>query len=205
MGGTIVNRGPGAGSHAGPRRPTGPRLVLPGTQFGLRGPAGRPSTSTAVLANSARGRPATPTTSDFAARLLSGSNWSKHLGPVRFHDAHTVPADDGRSWRGDRSILAVGGRAVPIPVPGGQLALGYNDLRSRKALPERGYGDRRRRRLPGRLHPRRLRSHGLAARVRPDLFLPRIPSISAALRAAFEARGMRISTGTRATALGANK
>src|SRR5207245_2442567 len=45
-------------------------------------------------------------------------------------------ADDGRSWRADRIIVAVGGRAAPLPVPGGHLALSYDDLRSMKTLPD---------------------------------------------------------------------
>ena len=45
-------------------------------------------------------------------------------------------AEDGRSWRADRIVIAVGCRAAPLPVPGGELALTYEDIWTLKALPQ---------------------------------------------------------------------
>ena len=47
-----------------------------------------------------------------------------------------MTAGDGRSWRADRIVIAVGCRAAPLPVPGGELALTYQDIWTLKALPQ---------------------------------------------------------------------
>ena len=41
------------------------------------------------------------------------------------------------SWRADRFVIAVGGRASRLPIPGAELALTFEDVRSLTALPER--------------------------------------------------------------------
>ena len=64
-----------------------------------------------------------------------GINLVEHLGPVKFTDPHTLTAGDGRSWRADRIILAVGGHAARLSIPGRELALTYSDIRTLKALP----------------------------------------------------------------------
>ena len=59
----------------------------------------------------------------------------EHLGPVRFGDPHTLIAGDGRSWRAGRIVLAVGGHAGRLAIPGQELALTYSDLRRMHTLP----------------------------------------------------------------------
>ena len=54
-----------------------------------------------------------------------------------FVDAHTVASADGRTWTADRVIIAVGGRAGRLPIPGAELGLTYEDVRNVTALPER--------------------------------------------------------------------
>lgn len=56
-------------------------------------------------------------------------------GPAVFIDSHTVKLPDGREFRGDAIVVAVGGRAGRLPIPGVELALTYEDLRSLTALP----------------------------------------------------------------------
>ncbi len=56
-------------------------------------------------------------------------------GPSRFLDSSTVQVSDGRKFRGDAIVIAVGGRAGRLPIPGVELALTYEDLRSLTALP----------------------------------------------------------------------
>jgi pyruvate/2-oxoglutarate dehydrogenase complex dihydrolipoamide dehydrogenase (E3) component len=56
-------------------------------------------------------------------------------GPAVFADAHTVAIPDGREFRGDAVVVAVGGRAGRLPIPGAELALTYADLRTLTALP----------------------------------------------------------------------
>jgi pyruvate/2-oxoglutarate dehydrogenase complex dihydrolipoamide dehydrogenase (E3) component len=58
-----------------------------------------------------------------------------HAGPAAFTDPHTVALRDGRELRGDAIVVAVGGRAERLPIPGVELALTYEDLRSLDALP----------------------------------------------------------------------
>jgi pyruvate/2-oxoglutarate dehydrogenase complex dihydrolipoamide dehydrogenase (E3) component len=56
-------------------------------------------------------------------------------GPSLFVDSHTVRIPDGREFRGDAVVVAVGGRAGRLPIPGVELALTYEDLRGLTALP----------------------------------------------------------------------
>jgi pyruvate/2-oxoglutarate dehydrogenase complex dihydrolipoamide dehydrogenase (E3) component len=56
-------------------------------------------------------------------------------GPAVFLDSHTVVLTDGREFRGDAVVVAVGGRAGRLPIPGAELALTYADLRSLTTLP----------------------------------------------------------------------
>src|SRR3954467_2517649 len=174
-------------------------------QFGLRGP--RPTLDLdAVLANSSRVAHHAHEKKDVASLLRGlGIDLIEHLGPVRFTDPHTVRADDGRSWRADRIIVAVGGHAAPLPVPGGHLALNYDDLRGLKALPDEvlviGGAD------TGCQIASIFDDFGVAVRLLefgPTLVASADPDVSAALRAAFEVQGMQIFTGTRVTELEAD-
>ena len=161
-------------------------------QFGLRGP--RPTLDLdAVLANSSRVARHAHDKKDVAGLMRGlGIDLIEHLGPVRFTDPHTVRADDGRSWRADRIIVAVGGHAAPLPVPGGHLALSYDDLRSMKALPDEvmvvGGAD------TGCQIASIFDDFGVTVRIvefGPTLLAAADPDVSAALRAAFEARACR--------------
>jgi len=72
---------------------------------------------------------------------------------VRFTGPHSMAADDGRSWSADRVIIAMGGHAGRLPIPGAGHALTYEDIPSLTSMPGRGRGRRRRRhRLPDRVH-----------------------------------------------------
>ncbi len=56
-------------------------------------------------------------------------------GASVFADAHTVRIPDGRTFGGDAIVVAVGGRAGRLPIPGVELALTYQDLRDLRSLP----------------------------------------------------------------------
>jgi pyruvate/2-oxoglutarate dehydrogenase complex dihydrolipoamide dehydrogenase (E3) component len=201
VGGTSLNRGPA------PVRTLAraARLVRDWSswdQFGLRGP--RPTLDLdAVLANSSRVARHAHEKKDVAGLLRGlGIDLIEHLGPVRFTDPHTLRAAAGRSWHGDRIIVAVGGHAAPLPVPGGHLALSYDDLRGLTALPDEvvviGGAD------TGCQIASIFDDFGVRVRILefgPTLVSFADPDVSAALRGAFEAQGMQISTGTRVTGL----
>ena len=204
VGGTMLNRGPA------PVRTLAraARLVRDWSswdQFGLRGP--RPTLDlAAVLAGSDRVARHAHGTKDVAGHLRhQGIELAEHTGPVRFTDPHAVRAEDGRTWCADRIVLAVGGHAASLPVPGGALALSYGDLRGLNALPEDvlvvGGAD------TGCQIASILADFGVAISLlefAPDLLPTADHSVSAALRAAFEARGIRVCTGARVTELAAD-
>ena len=136
VGGTAFNRGPA------PVRTLAraARLVRDWSSwetFGLRGP--RPEVDVAAtLANAQR----------VAAYLYERKRIGDHIrsvgvdlveeaGEARFVDANTVVVADGRSWTGDRIIIAVGGKPGRLPIPGAELGLTYEDLRDLTALPGR--------------------------------------------------------------------
>jgi len=62
---------------------------------------------------------------------------SRRLSPVRFTGPHSMAADDGRSWSADRVIIAVGGHAGRLPIPGAGHALIYEDIPSLTSMPGR--------------------------------------------------------------------
>ena len=62
---------------------------------------------------------------------------SRRLGPARFTGPHSMAADDGRSWSADRVIIAMGGHAGRLPIPGAGHALTYEDIPSLTSLPGR--------------------------------------------------------------------
>jgi pyruvate/2-oxoglutarate dehydrogenase complex dihydrolipoamide dehydrogenase (E3) component len=204
VGGTSLNRGP-APVRTLARAARLARDWSSWDQFGLRGP--RPTLDLdAVLANSSRVAHYAHDKKDIAGLMRGlGIDLIERLGPVRFTDPHTIRADDGRSWRGERIIVAVGGHAAPLPVPGGHLALSYDDLRSIKTLPDEvmvvGGAD------TGCQIASIFDDFGVTVRILefgPTLLSFADPDVSAALRAAFEARRMQISTGTRVTELEAD-
>jgi pyruvate/2-oxoglutarate dehydrogenase complex dihydrolipoamide dehydrogenase (E3) component len=56
-------------------------------------------------------------------------------GRAVFVDAHTVRIPDGREFRADSVVVAVGGHAGRLPILGVELALTYEDLRDLTSLP----------------------------------------------------------------------
>ena len=201
IGGTNLNRGPT------PVRTLAraARLVRDWSsweRFGLEGPRPVPNLD-AVLANSARVARYAHDKKDISGHLRhSGIDLTDHLGPVQFTDPHTVRGGDGRSWHGDRIVIAVGCRAAPLPVPGGELALTYRDILTLKALPHQvvviGAAD------TGCQIASIFADFGADVRLieaGPRIVPGADASISAALSQAFEAKGMKVITGARVQAL----
>ena len=57
------------------------------------------------------------------------------VGEAAFVDPHTVALPDGRQLRGERFILAAGGRARRLDFPGAELALTHGDIWRLQKLP----------------------------------------------------------------------
>ncbi len=57
-------------------------------------------------------------------------------GAAHFTDPHHIAVEDGRSFRGDRVILCVGGRPRRLTCPGAEHALTHSDVWSLRSLPE---------------------------------------------------------------------
>ena len=201
VGGTSLNRGP-APVRTLARAARLARDWSSWERFGLEGPRPVPNLE-AVLANCGRVARYAHDKKDIAGHLRhNGIDLDEHLGPVRFTGPHTVRAGDGRSWRADRIIIAVGCRAAALPVPGGELALTYEDIWTLKALPQQVTV------IGGADTGCQIASifADLGARVRLIEAGPRLvpgadASISTALGQAFEARGIQVLTGTSVQAL----
>jgi pyruvate/2-oxoglutarate dehydrogenase complex dihydrolipoamide dehydrogenase (E3) component len=56
-------------------------------------------------------------------------------GPAVFVDPRSVRMPDGSTYSGDAIVIAVGGRAGRLPIPGAELALTYEDVRQLRSLP----------------------------------------------------------------------
>jgi len=105
--------------------------------FGLTGAAPVPDLP-AVLANSERVARYAHDKKDLAGHIRRhGIDLIEDLGPVSFTGPHTMTADGGRTWTADSIILAVGGHAARLPIPGADLALTYEDIPSLASLPGR--------------------------------------------------------------------
>jgi pyruvate/2-oxoglutarate dehydrogenase complex dihydrolipoamide dehydrogenase (E3) component len=171
-------------------------------RFGLEGPRPVPNLD-AVLANCARVARYAHDKKDISGHLRQhGIDLVDHLGPVRFTGPRTVRAGDGRSWHGDRIVIAVGCRAAPLPVPGGELALTYREILTLKALPHEvaviGGAD------TGCQIASIFADFGSQVRLieaGPRIVPSADASISAALSQAFDAKGMTVITGARVQAL----
>ena len=136
VGGTTLNSGP-APVRTLARAARLARDWSSWAQFGLTGAAPVPDL-TAVLANSERVARYAHEKKDVAGRIRRrGIDLIDYLGPVGFTAPHTMAAGDGRTWTADRIILAVGGHAARLPIPGAELALTYEDIRSLTHLPDR--------------------------------------------------------------------
>jgi dihydrolipoamide dehydrogenase len=105
--------------------------------FGLRGP--RPEVDlTATLANAERVARYAHERKQLAEHIRAlGVELVEGAGDARFLDAHTVEAAGGGVWSADRVIIAVGGRAGRLPIPGADLGLTFEDVRGLTALPDR--------------------------------------------------------------------
>jgi dihydrolipoamide dehydrogenase len=113
-----------------------------------------------------------------------------------------VAVPDGRVWTADRIVIAVGGRAGRLPIPGAELGLTFEDIRHLRRLPERvcviGAAD------TGCQLASILADFG--CRVCLVEYAPRIvpradEDVSAGLNEAFRARGIDVITGARAERL----
>lgn len=197
VGGTSLNRGP-APVRTLARSARLARDWTSWERFGLEGPPPVPNLD-AVLASSARVARHAHEKKDVAGHMRQyGVDLVEYLGPVRFADPHTLRAEDGRSWHGDRIIIAVGGHAAALPVPGGDLVLTYGDIRSLHALPPDvaviGGAD------TGCQIASIFADFGvkvLLFEAGPLIVPGADATVSAALREAFEAKGMRVCTGAR--------
>src|SRR5262245_51642532 len=105
--------------------------------FGLSG--ARPEVDVAAtLANAQRVADYAYERRRVAEHLRSqGVELVEEVGEARFLDAGTITAADGRRWSADRIIIAVGGRAGRLPIPGAERGLTYEDVRRLTALPDR--------------------------------------------------------------------
>ena len=136
VGGTSLNRGP-APVRTLARAARLARDWSSWATFGLDGPAPVPDLA-AVVANSDRVARHAHDKKDVAGHLRRhGIDLAEDLGPVGFADPHTLAADGGRTWSADRIILAVGGHAGRLQIPGADLALTYEDIPSLARFPRR--------------------------------------------------------------------
>jgi pyruvate/2-oxoglutarate dehydrogenase complex dihydrolipoamide dehydrogenase (E3) component len=191
-GGTSLNRGP-APVRTLARAARLMRDWSSWSRFGLEGGPPRPDL-VALLANSARVARYAHDKKDISGHLhLRGVDLVEGLGPVCFTDPHGLRAADGRTWRGERVILAVGGVPASLPVPGADLALTYADIHSLTSLPRRvavvGGAD------TGCQIASILADFGSGVELfeaGPRLLPSADRSISASLREAFERRGIAV-------------
>jgi pyruvate/2-oxoglutarate dehydrogenase complex dihydrolipoamide dehydrogenase (E3) component len=136
VGGTSLNRGP-APVRTLARAARLARDWSSWAAFGLDGPPPVPNLP-AVVANSERVARYAHEKKDMAGHLRRhGIDLVEDLGPAGFTDPHTLAAGGGRTWSGDRIILAVGGHAGRLPIPGADLALTYEDIPSLATFPRR--------------------------------------------------------------------
>jgi pyruvate/2-oxoglutarate dehydrogenase complex dihydrolipoamide dehydrogenase (E3) component len=134
VGGTSLNEGP-APVRTLARAARLMRDTQSWGQFGLRGVAPQVDIA-ATLANAERVAGYAHEQKRVAEVIASqGVDLVEGVGPARFVDPHTVRIPDGRTFAGDAVIVAVGGHAGRLPIPGAELALTYEDVRDLTALP----------------------------------------------------------------------
>ena len=201
VGGTTLNRGP-APVRTLARAARLARDWSSWDLFGLRGPA-PVFDLPAMLARSAEVARYARDAKHLPALLRGyGVDLAEHTGQVSFTDAHTLRAHDGRSWTGDSVIVAVGGYAAPLPVPGAELALSYEDIPSLTSLPADaaviGGAD------TGCQIASILADFGVRVTIfeaAASLIAPADPAVSAGLTQAYRVKGMTVRTSTRVSAL----
>jgi pyruvate/2-oxoglutarate dehydrogenase complex dihydrolipoamide dehydrogenase (E3) component len=201
VGGTTLNSGP-APVRTLARAARLARDWSSWAQFGLTGAAPVPDLP-AVLANCQRVADYAQEKKDVAGHIRRrGIDLIEHLGPVGFSGPRTVAADRGRTWTADRIIIAVGGHAARLPIPGAELALTYEDIRSLTDLPGRvaviGGAD------TGCQIASILDDFGVAVTLfeaGPVLVPAADEDVSAEFERAFRGRGITVATNTFVTAL----
>ncbi len=166
VGGTSINEGP-APIRTLARAARLARDAQSWETFGLRGAAPTVDVKAAV-ANATRVADYSHDVkrmSDYIAG--SGVELVQNAGPAHFVDEHTIEVPDGRRFSGDAIVVAVGGHAGRLPIPGAELALTYEDIRDLTELPVSSVviGGLRHR-LPVGVHPGRLRLQGHRAGIR---------------------------------------
>ena len=201
VGGTSLNRGP-APVRTLARTARLARDWSSWAEFGLRGPAPELDLAAAIANSSRVGRYALDSR-DLPGHLRRlGIDLAEETGPAAFAGPDTVTVADGRRWQADRIIIAVGGHAARLPIPGAEHGLTYSDISSLTSLPRRVAV------IGGADTGCQIASifAGLGSEVTileagPVLVPSADAAVSAALAAAFASRGLRICTGTRAQAL----
>jgi pyruvate/2-oxoglutarate dehydrogenase complex dihydrolipoamide dehydrogenase (E3) component len=196
IGGTTLNRGP-APIRTLARAARLARDWSSWATFGLDGSAPVPNLPT-MIANNERVARYAHDKKDIAGHLRRhGIELFEDIGPVGFTGPHTVAAGDGRRWSADRIILAVGGHAARLPIPGAEHALTYEDIPSLASLPRRvavvGGAD------TGCQMASIFADLGATVTVfeaGPVLVPAADPSVSEELGRAFRARGMQVATTT---------
>ena len=134
VGGTSINEGP-APIRTLARAARLARDAKSWETFGLRGAAPTVDVKAAV-ANATRVADYSHDVkrmSDYIAAC--GVELVQNAGPARFVDEHTIEVPDGRRFSGDAIVVAVGGHAGRLPIPGAELALTYEDIRDLTELP----------------------------------------------------------------------
>jgi pyruvate/2-oxoglutarate dehydrogenase complex dihydrolipoamide dehydrogenase (E3) component len=201
IGGTSLNRGP-APVRTLARAARLARDHSSWATFGLEGPPPVPNLP-AVMANSERVARYAHDKKDMAGHLRRhGIDLVEDLGPAGFTDPHTVSAGGTRTWSADRIIVAVGGHAGRLRIPGAELALTYEDIPSLTSLPGRvaivGGAD------TGCQMASIFEDFGISVALfeaGPSLVPAADASVSADLSDAFRARGMNVHTQTLVEAL----
>lgn len=123
-------------------------------------------------------------------------------GSAHFVDKRTLELADGRVFKADRIILAVGGTPRKLPIPGNEMALSFHDLWSLEELPARVTV------VGGSATGCQLASILIDLGAKVDIIEfngrltpPSDADISRGLEEAFRSRGMNILTGTRSDAI----
>ncbi len=134
VGGTSLNEGP-----APVRTLARAARLLRDTQswerFGLRGDTPGVDIA-AVLANARRVANYAHEQKRVSDFLRSrGIELIEGAGPAMFQDPQTVRTPDGHTFAGDAVVVAVGGHAQRLAIPGTELAQTYGDIRSLTVLP----------------------------------------------------------------------
>jgi pyruvate/2-oxoglutarate dehydrogenase complex dihydrolipoamide dehydrogenase (E3) component len=201
IGGTSLNRGP-APVRTLARAARLARDWSSWAAFGLDGPRPVPNLPV-MVANTDRVARYAHDKKDIAGHLRRhGIDLVEEAGPVGFTGPHTMADGGAGTWSADRIILAVGGHAGRLPIPGADLALTYEDIPALTVLPERvavvGGAD------TGCQIASILQDLGAAVALfeaGPVLIPTADSSVSAELSRSFRAQGVQVHTGTLVEAL----